>query len=71
MLTDEDVKSHDRLIGALETMSIESLSEAYRIARRDYEPLLIYGSDAQEAEVRSEILACEIRYRRIMDLAGV
>ncbi len=67
MLTDEDVKAHNRLIGKLNSMSIEALAEAYRVARRDYEPLLICGADAQEPEVRSEILACEIRYRRIMD----
>lgn len=57
MLTAEDLQAQDRLIAALPNMALEELVEAYRQARRLYEARHWGSEDADEAEIRCEILA--------------
>ena len=63
MLTAEDLQAQDRLIAALPDMALEEVVEAYREARRLYEARHWAGEDADELEVRSEILARELADR--------
>ncbi|MHB8285459.1 MAG: hypothetical protein ACYDD1_12375 [Caulobacteraceae bacterium] len=63
MLTIEDIQAHERLIAALPNMALAQIISAYRDARRLYEARLWSGQDAEEAEVRSELLA-----RTLIDL---
>lgn len=57
MLTAEDLKAHERLLGAAADMALADLVEGYRQARRLYETRHWAGEDADEPQARSRLLA--------------